>query len=248
MTNRDHFIIKEDEVLEQLGLLDQFILQKKEGYRFTIDPILLAGFTEVKNEDQILDAGTGGGILPFLLYKNNRDKNIRITGVDIQPEYIDMAERSRKGNYLNNMTFMTADIRSIGKEYAGRYDLVITNPPFFKKKEGKISKNTEIALAKHELMIDFQTIIKKASQCLHQKGRFVFIHRSERFVEISMHLKAEGFCISRMQFIYPNANSGSKLFMAEAVKSSARQMTVMPPLIIYQEDGSYSPKVRELYG
>ena len=245
--NEKKFIINPDETLEKLGLREQYIIQKKRGYRFTIDPFLLASFTSVAPGDHILDLGTGGGILPFLLCKNNPEIPVSITGIDIQPQYIDMAERSRKGNGMENIFFKTKDIRSLDKAFASSYDIVITNPPFFRVNEGKISPLEETAIARHEIAIDCKTLVAKAFYCLKPKGRFIFIHRSERLTEILIVLKEQGFCVTELQFIFADQKSGAKLFMAQAVKAASRQMSVKPPLIIYEDDGNYTEKVRDMY-
>ncbi len=240
-------IIQENEVLEKLGLAEYYILQKKEGYRFTIDPILLAGFTEMGYHDKILDLGTGGGILPFLLQKNNQEKNLQITGIDIQREYIDMALRSKEINKTENINFLEMDIKSIAANFRNSFDVVITNPPFFKVNEGKINSKKEIALARHELEVDFRQIIRAAFWSLKDNGKFFFIHRSERLMEICRVLPQEGLSLSRMKLIHNDEKTASKLFLGEAVKRKNPQLKVLPPLIIYDNQGNYKEEVRCLY-
>lgn len=239
--------IQEDEVLEKLGLDDYWILQKKEGYRFTIDPILLASFAEVRDGNKILDLGTGGGILPFLLQKNNKDKNLQIVGIDIQSDYIEMARRSAKINKSANIDFMTMDIKKIPEYFQRSFDLVISNPPFFKANEGKINIREDIALARHELEIDFSKIIKGGAYSLNDKGRFIFIQRSERLLEIGGDLQDQGMSLKRLRLIYGDEKAPPKLFMGEAVKRKNTQLKFLPPLIVYDEKGNYKEEVRRLY-
>lgn len=239
--------IREDEVLEKLGLAEYYILQKKEGYRFTIDPILLAGFTETGYHDKILDLGTGGGILPFLLQKNNREKELLIIGIDIQREYIDMALRSKKINKIENINFLEIDIKDIPANFRNSFDVVVTNPPFFKVNEGKINHKKDIALSRHELEVDFSQIIKAATWSLKENGKFFFVHRSERLMEIGRTLNQEGLNFSRIRLIYNDEKTSSKLFLGEAVKRKNPQLKVLPPLIIYDDSGKYKEEVRCLY-
>jgi tRNA1Val (adenine37-N6)-methyltransferase len=240
-------IIRKDEVLEKLGLAEYYILQKKEGYRFTIDPILLAGFAETGYHDKILDLGTGGGILPFLLQKNNPEKNLTITGIDIQREYIEMALRSKIINKTDSINFLEMDIKNIPANFRNSFNVIITNPPFFKVNEGKINQKKEIALARHELEVSFLQIIKAAAFSLKDNGKFYFIHRSERLMEIGRALTQEGLSISRLRLIYNDEKTPSKLFLGEAVKRKNPQLKVSPPLIIYDDKGNYKEEVRCLY-
>lgn len=239
--------IREDEVLEKLGLANYWILQKKEGYRFTIDPILLANFVEAKKGNKILDLGTGGGILPFLLQKNNQEKKLQITGIDIQKKYIDMAQRSGLINKTDNIDFLEMDIKNIPEYFRGAFDIVISNPPFFKANEGKVNSRKDIALSRHELEIDFPRIIKAGKYSLKDKGRFLFIQRSERLLEIGSSLQEEGMSLQRLQLIYGDEKTPSKLFLGEAVKRKNTQLKILPPLIIYDKEGNYKEEVRCLY-
>lgn len=240
-------MIREDELLEELGLLKYYILQKKEGYRFSIDPILLAGFITVSQNDRILDLGTGGGILPFLLQKKNVEKKLNFTGVDIQGQYIDMAKRSAQINKLDNVDFIQADIKSLPKDFQKAFDLLICNPPFFAPHEGKVSQQEDLAIARHEIKVDFPSIAKAASFSMKERGRFFFIHRSQRLFSAYKDLEKEGLKISRLRFIHGRKDLPAKLFMAEAVKGGNPQLDLMPPLIIYDQEGVYSQEVKEYY-
>lgn len=240
-------LIKEDEVLEELGLLKYHILQKKEGYRFSIDPILLAGFAPVKERDRLLDLGTGGGILPFLLQKKHEEKNLSITGIDIQEDYIDMAQRSVQINKLTNLEFLVEDIKNLSVRYKGSFDLVTCNPPFYALSEGKISQKKDLALARHEVAVDLPAIIKGGSFALKDKGTFVFIHRCHRLFEAQAYLEKEGLSINRLRFIYGKEDSPAKLFMAQAVRRKNPQLEIMPPLLVYDKEGNYREEVRSYY-
>ncbi len=240
-------LIRADELLERLGLLKYHILQKKEGYRFSMDPILLAGFASVKEKDRLLDLGTGGGILPFLLQKKHEDKDLSFTGVDIQADYIDMAQRSAKINELTNLEFFVEDIKNLPEKYKASFDLVICNPPFYALDEGKISKKKDLALARHEVAVDLPAIIKAGSFALKDKGAFIFIHRCHRLFEAQAYLEKEGLSINRLRFIYGKEDIPAKLFMAQAVKRKNPQLEIMAPLIVYDREGNYREEVKSYY-
>ena len=167
-------ILNSDESLDDLIVGGFKIIQKKEGYRFSIDPILLANFLEFKTDERIIDFGTGGGIIPFVL--SEKSERIDILGIDIQEENIELANRSKKLNNLTNINFKLMDINKIPKEYSNTFDRVVSNPPFFKVDEGHLSRNEKIQISRHEVRINFSMLVKKARAVLNEKGSFNFIH------------------------------------------------------------------------
>ncbi|MEE0955642.1 MAG: methyltransferase domain-containing protein, partial [Eubacterium sp.] len=87
-----------------------YILQKKQGFRYGIDAVLLSDFAREKAGPAILDMGTGTGIIPILLAAKTRADQIR--GLEIQPAFADMAARSVAMNHLENRVSITlGDIR-----------------------------------------------------------------------------------------------------------------------------------------
>ena len=139
------------------------------------------------------------------------------------------------------------DIKNIPEYFRGAFDIVISNPPFFKANEGKVNSRKDIALSRHELEIDFPRIIKAVKYSLKDKGRFLFIQRSERLLEIGSSLQEEGMSLQRLQLIYGDEKTPSKLFLGEAVKRKNTQLKILPPLIIYDKEGNYKEEVRCLY-
>ena len=191
--------------------------------------------------------GTGGGILPFLLQKNNLEKDLKITGIDIQKDYVEMAERSRQMNGWDNLRFLEMDIRNIGSQWQNAFDLVVCNPPFFRKGEGRQSQVPEIALARHELAVEFPEIVEKAALVLRPRGRMAFVQRSQRLPEVLEAIARRGMGLTRLRWIHAREDAPAPMFMGELVKRPRPQLTVEAPWILYDANGNYREEVRQLY-
>ena len=102
--------LKENERIDDLQLSGLKIIQNSRAFCFGMDAVLLSGFAKAKPGDHVLDLGTGTGIIPLLL--SAKTQAARLTGLEIQPESADMAERSVKMNALEErVAIMTGDIK-----------------------------------------------------------------------------------------------------------------------------------------
>ena len=84
--------LKSDERLDDLQRNGYQIIQKKNGFCFGMDAVLLSGFARVKQGEKAIDLGTGTGIIPILLEAKYEGEHY--TGLEIQDEMADMAARS----------------------------------------------------------------------------------------------------------------------------------------------------------
>lgn len=99
----DHCELREDETLEDLQLEGLKLLQKKKGFRFGMDSVLLAHFAFIHENDTVADFGTGSGVLPLLLIGRNKGKTFQC--LEIQEEIAEMAQRTVRLNHLENRVF-----------------------------------------------------------------------------------------------------------------------------------------------
>ena len=172
-----------DEELTDLCINHWKVLQKKQGFRFSIDAVLLVHFIQPKAGQQLLDMGTGSGVIPLLIAA--RHQQVTIDGIEIQPAIAEMAQRSVLYNgQQERITIRQQDLTQLPKDYARKYDWVVSNPPFFPIGSGKFSPNSQMAMARHEVGCTLDDVVKSASYCVNDRGHFAMIHRAERLPEI----------------------------------------------------------------
>jgi len=231
------------------------VLQKTQGFRFSIDAVLLAHFI-TPNPDKpqrLLDLGTGSGVMPLLLAA--RYDKLQIDGIELQAEIADMAKRSVTYNGMeDHIRIHQHDITQLPKSFEQQYDFVISNPPFFQVGSGKQNPNPQIALARHELACTLEQLIVCAFRTLKDRGHFAVIHRAERLTELLSLCQKHRLTPYRLRMIHPTLDQPANLVLMEAIKDGRNGITIMPPLAIYETTASitsdkstYSPEVLSYY-
>lgn len=238
--------IKDDESLDDLILSGLKIIQKKAGFRFAIDAVLLAHFTSLKSKDRVIDLGTGTGIIPLLL--TTRCQDLEITAIDIQEDVVEMAKRTLKLNNLNNIRIIQGDFRKLANLEKGSFSLVVSNPPYLPLNQGKISPREEIALSRHELKCNLQELVATASRLLKIGGRFSVVYRSERLAELINEFTKEKIEPKRLRLVYPQLDKSSNLVLLEGIKGAKPGLKIEEPLAVYDGQGNYTQEVLKFYG
>ena len=182
-------LIKETERLEDLQFNNLFIIQDTKGYRFTSDAVALANFVKVKSGGKLIDLCSGSGVIGILASAKNKVSKTVL--VEIQECLSDMSRRSVEYNELENIEVVNAPLQNISKTVGvGVYDTVVCNPPYKKCGTAKLlNENESIAIARHELTVTLEEIIKEASVLLKFGGEFYIINKEERLVDMMVLLR-----------------------------------------------------------
>lgn len=239
--------INQDETLDDLILGNFSLYQARAGYRFSLDAVLLAHFVNLKKVKKAVDLGTGSGVIAILMAARSAD--LHLIGLELQEDQVDRARRSVRLNGLDErVSILPGDVRQVTEYIKPRsVELVVSNPPFRKKGEGKVSKNSEQAIARHELHGDLSDFVKGAGQILITGGRLAMIQRPERFVELMQLYKENDICPSRLRWVHSFIHSRAGLFLIEGIKNKRASLRVLPPLIIYDQPGSYTVEILSWY-
>jgi len=220
--------MKADENLEPLdhGMV---ILQKKDGFRFGEDAVMVADFFTPTKDGKLLDIGTGTGIISLILSRN--EKIEKITSVEIQEEMASMAKRSIEKNKLSEkIEVLNIDIKKLNR--GNTYDYIVSNPPYMKTSNGKVNIHSMKAISRHEITLNLEDLINQSRRLLKPGGSLTLIYRSERMVELLNNLSNSGFYPKRIQNIFSEMTKVSKLFMIEAIKGKDRGFEFLEPLYI----------------
>ena len=211
---------------ESIDDLDSFkIIQKKGGYRFSADSVLLANFAlPLKPSDSVIDLGTGSGVIPLILAQKSAALNI--VGIEIQEDLANIAKRNVELNNLSErVKIIKSDFRTLasfppteGKGWKGLFSVVISNPPYGKPGIGRISSSSQKAMAKMEFACTLNDIVL-ASKCLvAEAGRIVYIYPVTRLKEMLSALMEHKLEVCRLEFVQPEPYRRAKRFLVEAAK------------------------------
>ncbi len=235
-----------DETLEPFGQGRLWVLQKKTGYRFSLDAVLLAGLTELRSAARVMDLGTGCGIIPLILAC--RFPSLSLVGVESQASLADLAARNVR---LNGLTAQIAILATAMQDLPGQvppasFDVVVSNPPYRPLGAGRLNPQTEKAIARHELQGSLAAVAQAARYLLPEKGRLVLIYPAWRTVHLLSLLRSQRLEPKFLRFIHSRPGEPACLVWVEARHGGGEEVQVLPPLIIYEAPQRYSAEMAAL--
>lgn len=238
----------DDESIDDLQLDNLFLIQKKQGFRFGVDAVLLSNFANIKNRHRVVDLCTGTGIVPFLAYGKYKPKEV--IGIEIQEDMVEMANRSSKYNGVENIVkFKNADLKDIDfLKTLGTFDVLTVNPPYKLNNSGILNPNDKLAIARHEVMCNLEDVIIAARRLLKDNGRMYMVHRPERLIDIFELMRKHKIEPKRVQMIQPNIKKAPNIVLVEGQRDGGAYLKWEAPLYIYNEDGTYTKELNKIYG
>ena len=244
--NKDN-LVRSDENIDDLQLNGLMLIQKKDGFKFGIDAVLLSDFANVKKKHKVIDFCTGTGIIPFLLY--GKYSPIHITGIEIQDDMVEMAKRSVELNNIDNINFINIDLKDINYlKTLEKVDIVTVNPPYKLNNAGIVNPSDKLSIARHEIMCNLEDVIKASRTVLKDNGRLFMVHRPERLIDIFMLMRKYKIEPKRVRMIHPNKNKAPNIVLVEGQRDGGAFLKWDTPLYVYNDNGSYSEEINRIYG
>ena len=223
------------------------IYQDSDWFKFSLDSVLLANFVTINYRvKKIMDFATGNAPIPMLLsYRTSA----QIYGVEYQKCVYELAIQSINENNLGNQIHLSCgDVSDLKNKFqSDSFDVVTCNPPYFKTLSSNyFNQNFVKSIARHEIFLNLDIIFRQAFYLLKTGGVFAMVHRTERFSEILEKMKKYHLEPKRIQFIYPKEGKNSDLFLVEAVKNGNVGLKMLFPLIIHENDNTYTEEVSKI--
>jgi tRNA1Val (adenine37-N6)-methyltransferase len=240
-------LIRDGETLESLCGASLKIIQKKKGYRYTIDSVLLAGFVEPKAADRILELGAGSAVISLLLACRHR--GVRVTAVELQEGLADMARRSVSLNRLDDrVRILQGDLRKAsGFLEPEAWDVAVFNPPYRKVGSGRVNPLQEKALARHEVAGSVVEFLEVTRRALKPGGKACLIYPCSRMVEAIHAMRSLKLEPKRLRMVHSRPGSRGDFILVEGVKGGGEEMSALAPLFIYKGEGGYSEELERLF-
>ncbi len=240
---------KEEILINFLDFKDLQIIQHPDYFNFSLDTILLGTFTTInRTVKKILDLGTGNGAIPLILSKRSKS---HITGIELQEFSANLAKKNIKLNNLEDRIDIIQDnMKNISRYFQPHtFDVIISNPPFFKLdgNPNQLNNLDQLTIARHEVTINLEEIVKIASIYLRNRGYFTLVHRAERLSDILYLMEKYKIGPKRIQFVHSKLNSESKIILVEGIKGSNSSLKILPPLISHKNNGEYSQVIKEIF-
>ena len=197
------------------------IYQYVEGFKFSLDSILLAEFVKVTSKTKsILDLCSGNAAVPMILSTKTK---AQIDAFELQESIFKLAKKSIDYNKLDKqITLYNSDIKEIDNYKKGKkYDIITCNPPYFKVEDNEHINDTEVlAIARHELKINLEDIFMIASNHLDDKGEFYLVHRVSRLDEIIILGNKYNLNVKNVELIKTKDNGKPYIVLVRCIKNS----------------------------
>lgn len=238
--------VEKDETLDILCGEQLKIIQKKRGYRFSIDAVLLASFVRLRKHERLLDIGSGCGIIPIYIARKGYTNDM--TGVELQKGLFDAAQKNRVINQCErHVRFINADIMTVVKDMKkDPFQVVVSNPPYTKQRSGRTCPEESRFLARYEERLDIEMLTTAASSLLAGKGRFDIIYPARRLGEVVSAAQSKKLTLKKLRVVYPRQNEDANLILAEFLKDGGIGVTIEKPLYVYNGD-TLSDEVKKFY-
>jgi len=217
------------------------LIQKKAGYRYSVDALLLADFVlpTIKPGHKILDIGAGSGVVSLILARRSRAK--KILGVEIQESLAKMAARSVMLNQLENrIQILQLDARKMVRRFtAASFDLVLSNPPFHKLGTGVISSNRERAVARYELELNMPQLLKICARMVKPQGAIALVYPMPRLKDLIRQLDKTRLFPSRLRFVFHQKGQALPILFLIELGLKKTTLFLEPPSFIQSEKGRF---------
>lgn len=222
------------------------LVQPRDGYRFSIDSLLLADFARVRSGDRILDLGAGCGVIAVIIAARSHPREV--VALEIQPALAALAARNAALNRLDSMRVIHADLRS--RRIAGlppaSFDVVVANPPYRALRTGRESPNAGRRVARGESAATLVQFVTAANRYCANGAKAAFVFDATRSAELLACLSAHALEPKRIRFVHPRAGARATTILVEARKGGGLETLVEPPLMLYDRPGVYGEEAREL--
>lgn len=197
------------------------IYQIKGNFKFSLDSILLAEYVKIsKNTKNILDLCSGNVPIPMILSTKTK---ANIDAFEIQKHIYDLGKKSIKFNKLEDqITIYNANVLDIDNYIKNKkYDIITCNPPYFKVGNREfINECEKLAIARHEIKVDLESIFKIASTHLDDKGEFYLVHRLTRLDEIIINANKYNMNVKNIEMIKTKENNKPYIVLVRCIKNS----------------------------
>lgn len=239
--------IFENERLDDLQYKGLRLIQKKDGFCFGVDAVLLSHFAQVSKGNRVIDLGTGTGVIAILLAAKKEPGSV--VGLEIQEEMAQMAARSVKLNRLENIVeIVHGDIKEAVSLFGtSSFDAVVSNPPYMAKGGGLVNPQDTKAVSRHEILCTLEDVVSAAACLLRPGGKFSMVHRPQRLADIIFFMRKYSIEPKWLRLVHPSPGKKPNLLLISGTRAGNPELRVQEPLYIYDENGEYTDEIKLIY-
>ena len=214
------------------------VIQPKLGYRFGFDAVFLSsfvnGFIEKKNKRKVIVADVGSGVGTISLILAFKNQNIKITAIENNKEYLNLAKENILNNHLDNrITIFNQSVFDIDHNINGKFDLVVSNPPYHLT-DSNFSKNDLKDISKR--IFDLEKWLKNCIGLLKNKGYLFLIFPADILDKVLNFIEISSGSFKIFPF-WPKQDNSAKRIILIAQKGGLGPTELMAGLTLYNKNG-----------
>lgn len=235
--------------IDETGFGDVKIYQDPEQFCYGVDAVLLADFASgyTRAGSRVMDLGTGTGIVPLIL--SHKTEAEYIAGIEVQEHVYDIACKNIEVNGLSGrLEFFLGNVADFDSSKINEsFDIVTCNPPYFKANCAIINDDSAKTIARHEVAGNLEDFVKMAKKLLKDRGHLFMVHRPDRLVDICEVCRTYRLEPKEIQFISGKPEGIPNILLVHCVKNGNRELKILKPFSVHNEDGSYSNDLLKKY-
>jgi len=222
------------------------LIQSRRGYRFSLDTLLLIAFVLPETGQRIIDLGCGCGVVPLALA--TFCPRVKCVGLELQESLLDRARSALGLNHLEScVSFVGGNVREVPTAFeAGSFDVVTCNPPYRRLRSGRPNPERERYVARHEIEASLADFVDAGAHLLGYRGRMCLVYPAGRAVELWSAMSRSRIEPNRARFVQSFADTNATLVLVEGVKEGRSDLTVLPPLVIYEAEDKYTEETQAI--
>ena len=224
----------------------QFSIQHKNAaMKIGTDGILLGAWANVNNASNVLDVGTGTGIIAIMQAQKNNNLNIDAIEIDASA-CIDAKHNINRCPWSENIKLHHLSLADFQSKKL--YDCIISNPPFFENSLG--AKSKERNHARHSNSLHYNDIILFAVDHLSKEGNLSIILPVEQGLLCTINAEKNGLFLTRKCNVYPNAKKNQHRLLLEFSKAKKKQNItelIIEEKVRHQYTQEYKSLTRDFY-
>lgn len=213
------------------------VANKLSAMPISTDSVLIGAWCYVEGSVRAIDVGTGTGVIALMLAQRNHELTIDAVDID-QNSVIEASGNFDRSPWSNRLNVKLADFN----EWQGKYDLIVSNPPYFV--DGIYSSNESRAQARHTQTLTYHQLIAHGSDLLNDVGRLAFITPFDLRTKVVELVTFSRLNISRVCEVTSVEGKSPKRIMWEL--TVAKSPLIREKLVIRDANGNVTNVYRSL--
>jgi tRNA1Val (adenine37-N6)-methyltransferase len=197
------------------------------------DGVLLGAWSDCSGKENVLDIGTGTGLIALMIAQ--RENKSRITAIELdEAAYIQAQENVLISPWKDRISVVHSSYQQFVKDCSDKFDLLVCNPPFFT--QSFLSDDNERMMARHDSTLPLEELIRESKEIMAQNGSLAFVFPYDRDEDVKRVSEAHGFYIHKRLIVKPTIRKQPKRILYEI---GPRKKTFQEQTLIIEDKGRH---------